>query len=70
MTYLSETSAFLNELIKTKPELQAERLALRATYWEKTADDVEQIRHLNQANRIAQKAYPYQMVTPSLNKDK
>jgi hypothetical protein len=61
--YVSETTAFINELKAAKPSLEAEQRAGRALLWDKNVD--RSLQADQAAGRVEQKAYPYQ-TSPTL----
>lgn len=56
--YTSDTTQFLNQLKKDKPELEAQQLAGRSLLWDKQVNYEAQAQ-ANQA-RVPQKPYVYQ----------
>ena len=56
--YQSDTTQFLNELIKNQPELETERLANRGLLWDVQLNADEQKGY--QEARVPKKPYTYQ----------
>lgn len=56
--YKSEASAFIDELKRRKPTLEAEQRAGRALLWDKNVDRVAQAEF--NTSKVPQKAYVYQ----------
>jgi hypothetical protein len=59
MAYVSEVTLFLNDLIEKNPDLQAERMANRADYWEAGTLDLQRQAEHDSA-RLPNKPYAYQ----------
>ena len=56
--YRSDTTNFINDLKKQKPELPEQQLAGRALLWDKDLDRQQEAEY--QTARVAQKPYVYQ----------
>jgi hypothetical protein len=61
--YVSETTHFINDLKRARPELESEQRSGRALLWDKNVD--RGLQADQEAGRVEQKAYPYQ-TSPTL----
>ena len=61
--YRSDTTNFINDLKKQKPELEQQQLAGRALLWDKNVDRT--LWDDYRAGRVAQKSYVYYAYSPA-----
>jgi len=57
--YVSEFEAFLNEVGRTRPDLDEKRRASRAIWWDKDPGDIELRRQMD-TGRVPMQPYVYQ----------
>ena len=56
--YVSEHTQFIRDLLAKKPQLETEQAKSRAIWWDKTPQQLDQRRTMDQG-RVPQKGYVY-----------
>lgn len=56
--YVSETSKFIQEILKTNPQLDEKRLKLRQTWWDQDPSEVQKDRDM-QSSDLPMRGYEY-----------